>query len=850
MERRALYEAPPRLPIASERPREREPGCRRCPLHAGARTVCMPADGGSAEQAGPVLLVIGEAPTREDDQIGAPMVSATGRMVRSQISRLWPGRVVYTNALGCPAQGKIDWKNVNACRGYLRRVVDQAKPDRILLLGTWAFASFVGEALPPLSVRRGYAYLDDAPVFLLNAAAPAMRNRFVRTAFDSDLKHALTCEPPKRTPVDATFGMVRTRADALEAVADLRADRWFGFDVEWSGAVWDDREHFRVLCLTAARRGCDDAWAWDEAALNDPETADPLWELMRDPSIGKHAWGAKADFQGLKCGFGVVVENLHGDGSLWRKQLESDVEAELSTQSWLVGMGGHKAEAQAYLQRACQALAQLKNNPTSLLPGMDHRAAVAWRRHPDFGALTYAHDLVPVDVEIRYCARDTVALVRIDTMLEPTIFGQEHTRYAWERIIKSSSWSFARLEEWGLAVDVEHTRQFAAFLRVQLDQVEQQAAVHGRFEIGNPQNVEVFLFDKLGLRSTRQTPSGKRSTDADALEDIVDDHPVVSLILEHRRLDKLRSTYADGLLEHVRVSGRVHPRFKIDGTRTGRSSTTEPNLANIPRTATVESTMAKDCYVAPRGRKLIEVDLSQIEYRMAALLSGDPKMIAAFQSGEDFHWRTARLISKVAWGVDPTKVTEHHRSLAKTVVFGLLYGKTARTLAMDLGITVAAAQRIVDAVMGEFVVLKQWLIDCKNYARKHGVVWTYFLGQRARCRQLWDIGSDDDKKRSTAENGSGNTPCQGSAAFYVLTALEPIIRWIDEDGIPAKVVNTVYDSILLEADNAWVDDVAAYAKDTLESYDVSPLKLVADVKVGPSWGSLKKWVDPRSSAQG
>jgi DNA polymerase-1 len=250
--------------------------------------------------------------------------------------------------------------------------------------------------------------------------------------------------------------------------------------------------------------------------------------------------------------------------------------------------------------------------------------------------------------------------------------------------------------------------------------------------------------------------------------------------------------------------------------------------------------MVRDLFVAERGKVLVSLDYSQLELRVAAMLSQDPVMLAIYESGVDFHQKTAEMISMVAWGIPPEQVEKKHRSLAKTVNFGILYGKTAVTFAKEFGISHKAAQAIIDAIMGRFSKLAAWKENSLREARFSGEVWTHWDGRPARRRPLWGIGSALDGERITAENGSGNTPIQGTASDYCVASLCGIVDWVLDSGVPAKVILPVHDSIMLEVAEPAVSEVVDYCRTVMEGWPSQGVKLVADVEIGPSWGSLEK----------
>jgi DNA polymerase-1 len=256
--------------------------------------------------------------------------------------------------------------------------------------------------------------------------------------------------------------------------------------------------------------------------------------------------------------------------------------------------------------------------------------------------------------------------------------------------------------------------------------------------------------------------------------------------------------------------------------------------------------MARDIFTASPGYVLLSADYSQLELRVAAMLSGDEEMKAIYNSGVDYHLRTAQLIAPIVWHVDGATIETKgkERSFAKTVNFGLLYGKTDAGLAYELGCTRAEAEAVRRAILGRFKQLARWLRDQVAYARQHGCVWTSWLGEPARRRYIYRIADQDEAIRRHAENQAYNTPVQGSASDYCLASLIELVRWLREDAVPAKAVLTVYDSIIFECREDAVAEVAWRARDVMRGWPSFGVPLVVDFEVGTAWGSLKKYELP------
>ncbi len=748
-----LYEALPRAAIESSPRASLDAGCTRCELYARAKTVCLGADG---EPGG--LLVVGESPGRNEDACGRPFIGESGGALRRVIKRYWTGGpVVLDNAVRCvPGKDGLKDKHVAACRPYLAGTLGEARPTRIVTLGAWAAYSVLGRSVAPFSTRRGYAFLTGGgkivPVFTVLHPAAALRNRFVAQWFDADMQWALTAEPP-RPPWDADVHVVESEADARLATARLREAAWSMFDVETAGLLFDPS--FRLLSVSFCAQGERDAWVWGREALSDPCVVAPMLDYLADATALKGGTNVKFDMLAAFCASrGVMPRGVKIDVRLWRKLLEPEADARLDRMAELVGMGGMKEENAAHLEEGKAKVARVlsyerrkaareakiargeKVSKTMSVPegpltlaelGIDP-ALERVVRSDAYDKDTWAYALVPKDVLYRYNARDAVATAALAERLEPELRAVPSIARVWDAIVEGASRAVAQVESWGVAANKDAIVAFDRYLEAREHELLNKLNGHARLENWNSRDqIADLLFGKLGLPSIKLTDAGEDSTDKDVLEALRTKHPLVGHLIDYRSVTKLRGTYARGLLPHVRPDGRIHPTLLLDGARTGRWSCKDPNLQNQPRPKDNDGGVAKmvrDNFVASPGCRLVEFDYSQIEIRVAAMLSGDPVMQEILRSGADFHQRTAEMIAKVAWGIDPSQVTDAHRTQAKAVNFGIIYGKTARTLAAEWGVSVSVAQGIVDAIFDRFQRLEAWRKERLAEARRTGEVWT------------------------------------------------------------------------------------------------------------------------------
>ena len=846
----------PRVAIETEARLDVDKGCTRCALREGARNVCIGADGVPGG-----LLVVGEAPSRDDDALGRPFVGVSGRYLRAQVDRVWSGPVVYDTAVRCAGTArdlkKIE-KGVEPCRPFLAQTVSEAAPQRIIALGSLAALSVLGRVVSPLTCRKAYAFTGDGvPVFVLFSPLLGMRNRFLRGRFEEDIEWACTVTPTP-TPTNAVARLVETVEDAEKAIEELRAtgDR-FGVDAETAGQMFDPS--FRIITFAVAAWGSRDAYVWSRAACASPAVRAPLLAFLRDKEVTKGGANVKYDMVAVLAAWGAMPRNVSWDCRLARKVLDSDANAKLAVMAESVGMGGHKAEMEAAIAAGKdpirKELARERREEKKHLAGKGPPAVPAQLR--PLGVDVELEKLVRDDsvedekwqyavtsdeVLYRYVARDAVSSVALGEKFEAELEAEPALARVWSKIVARTPVALAQIEAWGIQVDTRALRTFDSYLGAKEEAARRALAGYSDINWRSRDQIADLLFTQYKLPVVKLTDTEQASTDADALEQLRDLHPVVPHLIGFREVTKLRGTYGLGMLRHVRADGRIHPSILSDGARTGRTSSQDPNMQNIPspKRRPTEGRMARDVFVARPGWKLVQLDYSQVELRVAAMLSRDPDMIAIFQAGVDFHLKTAQMISQLAWKIPPEAVTDEHRALAKTVNFGLLYGKKAHTLAREWGCAVSVADRIVEAILGKFKGLNKWLRDRLHETQRTGFSWTEWEGLPARRRDMYRVASPDDGQRATAENGAGNTPIQGTASDFLMASIVDSVEWLRADVVPAMLILPVHDSLLFEVRRDAVEEVIGVAREIMTSHDSRGVPLLVDVEVGDCWGSISK----------
>ncbi|HWS03040.1 MAG TPA: DNA polymerase I [Gammaproteobacteria bacterium] len=387
----------------------------------------------------------------------------------------------------------------------------------------------------------------------------------------------------------------------------------------------------------------------------------------------------------------------------------------------------------------------------------------------------------------------------------------------------------SRIERTGVLVDTKMLAQQSRELATRLHEIEQEAhRVAGQpFNLGSPKQIQEILYEKQGLPVLAKTPKGAPSTAENVLAELAQDYPLPRLILDHRSLSKLKSTYTDRLPEQVDArTGRVHTSYHQAVAATGRLSSTDPNLQNIP-VRTEEGRRIRQAFIAPPGHKLVAADYSQIELRIMAHLSGDAGLLQAFAAGQDIHRATAAEV----FGVAPEQVSSDQRRSAKAINFGLIYGMSAFGLAKQLGIERGAAQEYVDLYFARYPGVKTYMDETRAQAHELGYVETVF----GRRLYLPDINARNVQQRNAAERTAINAPMQGTAADIIKRAMIRTDTWLRDSGVQAQMIMQVHDELVFEADETALEAVKAGVRECMQNAAKLRVPLDVDIGIGNNW---------------
>ena len=438
------------------------------------------------------------------------------------------------------------------------------------------------------------------------------------------------------------------------------------------------------------------------------------------------------------------------------------------------------------------------------------------------GAKQICFDQVDLDTATRYAAEDADITLQLHQTLSPQLRGKLAEVY--RNIEMPSRQVLYIMERNGVLIDSAKLGGQSRELGEKILAIETQAyAVAGQpFNLNSPKQIQEILFDKLGLPVKKKTPSGTPSTDEEVLQELALDYPLPKILLEHRGIAKLKSTYTDKLPQMVdRKTGRVHTSYSQAVVVTGRLASSDPNLQNIP-IRTPEGRRIREAFIAPQGSRIVSADYSQIELRIMAHLSGDEGLLRAFANNEDIHRATAAEV----FGTAPDDVSSEQRRYAKVINFGLIYGMSAFGLASQLNIERSAAQQYIDLYFARYPGVKNYMDSTREQARRQGFVETVF------GRRLWlpEINGANGMKRQGAERAAINAPMQGTAADLIKLAMVAVQDWLEKEKLHTRLIMQVHDELVLEVPQAELHHVKEKLCDLM--CHVAELKVPLEVGLG------------------
>ena len=447
------------------------------------------------------------------------------------------------------------------------------------------------------------------------------------------------------------------------------------------------------------------------------------------------------------------------------------------------------------------------------------------------GAKAVGFNQVTVETAAEYAAEDADITLQLHEAMYPIIARDAKLDFIYSQIEMPSSACLFTIERNGVLIDAEMLRAQSNEIGLKLIELENQAyELAGQpFNLASPKQLQEILFDKLGIKPTKKTPSGAPSTDEDVLQELALDHPLPKVLLEYRGLAKLKSTYTDKLPRMINAAtGRVHTSYNQAVAITGRLASSDPNLQNIP-VRSAEGRRIREAFIAPKGSHIVSADYSQIELRIMAHLSQDAGMLQAFANNEDIHRHTAAEV----FGVEKDAVDNEQRRYAKVINFGLIYGMSAFGLAQNLNIERSAAASYIERYFARYPGVKAYMENTRQIAKQQGYVETYF------GRRLWvpEINSANVQRRNGAERAAINAPMQGTAADLIKLAMIAVDKWLKETGLKTKLIMQVHDELVLEVPDNELELVKKTLPELMQNVAKLSVPLLAEVGVGSNWES-------------
>ncbi len=445
------------------------------------------------------------------------------------------------------------------------------------------------------------------------------------------------------------------------------------------------------------------------------------------------------------------------------------------------------------------------------------------------GAKQLCFDEVDIEVATAYAAEDADITLRLHQTLWPKLEETPSLQNIYWEIERPLINVLRKMEYLGVLVDAGMLQQQSQELAATMATTE--AVVHklagGPFNLSSPKQLQEILYDRLGLPILGKTPKGQPSTAESVLQDLADDYELPKVILEYRALAKLKSTYTDKLPAEINSrTGRIHTSYHQAVAATGRLSSSDPNLQNIP-VRTPAGRRIRQAFIAPPGYKLLAADYSQIELRIMAHLSEDPGLLAAFAADIDIHRATAAEV----FGISPDEVSDDERRSAKAINFGLIYGMSAFGLARQLGIDRGQAREYVDLYFSRYPGVKAYMDRTRERAREHGYVSTVY----GRRLYLPEIDSRNHQRRQYAERSAINAPMQGTAADIIKRAMIQVDEWLTSSGADARVIMQVHDELVFEVIEPECAEIAREVQRIMESAASLSVPLKVDFGFGANW---------------
>jgi len=784
--------------------------CTKCDLHKTRQNIVFGE--------GPVpcdLMLVGEAPGKSEDEWGHPFCGESGQLLNQMLLSVGLDRknIYITNICKCiPPASKVAKKSVrppkrdeiDACFPYFEQEIQAVKPKLIILAGNVALKAFYKDNKLTITKHHGIIkYSEKYQVHTLSIFHPAavLRHPEYMHLVIEDLQKAkqfLQTGEVKTEKVQAVFvnsfdkaKKLLTKLTTIDFTYDLettdlnfRTDKiiCFGFGI-------NTKKGFCLPWLTP--EGND---YWTESQKSD--LLDLFKKVFNSP-YRKVAHNGKFDNKFLMK-LGIEVNNFYFDTLLAHYLLDENAQ----------GMHSLKDLARRYTPYANYELPldeYIKKQKSKSFLG------------------------IPYDILSYYNCADVVVTYYLWKVFEPKLQKLNLTPL-FRKILIPLSKVYADLEYRGIQVDIKYLNSLKTELTQKAKDIEQKIFESaGEINLRSPQQLRELLFKKLKLKPVKESEKGNYATDEETLTVLASKHEIPKLILEYRKTYKMLSTYVLGIEELLDENNRVHTNYLLHGTTTGRMSSQAPNLQNIPRDSDI-----RNLFTAPKGMLLCQGDYSQAELRGLAQYSKDEQLIHDLITSPDFH----KQVASYFFGKPFESITKEERTVSKTIIFGLIYGRSAWSVAKQLGIEEREAKQLINKFFAKYPRVQQWISNIQSFVKQYGFVKSFF----GRYRRLPGIKIADKKMYAEALRQAVNSPIQSLAADitnYAAIRLDSIVKEYN-----AHFVANVHDSLLYEVPEEHIYTVARIIKTEMERpIKGFIIKFPVEIKIGKHWGSLEVWED-------
>jgi len=834
--------------------------CNKCKLFKTCKNPCI-------QGVGPIpvdIMLVGEAPGKEEDLQKEPFVGVAGKRLdiilkEAKLDRKY---LYISNTVRCrpPENRDPEPEEIKACFPYLEEEIQKVKPKIIVPLGGIALQAIQGlEGSTSWAGTKHWSEKYNCWIMPTFHPAYICRRLGLQGVMVDHLKNVVEWlknpvepDPPKYVIID-TIEKAQKFFDKLNSV-DI-----FAFDTETSGLdFWKDK----ILCcsfswkertgvvLPILQQHCQEFWKPEEKKW----IIDQLKKVL-ESNIGKIGQNLSFDIQFLKSNE-IKLNNFTFDTMLAHHLLDENVGREghgLDTMvlRYFPDMGKYDEELSKYLLNKNTSYAVISNEVLWKYSAAD--ADATFRCYQKFKLELKKQGLM------RLFNKITIPFQKV--LLETEYYGVKldidrlkELRVEYEKRLKKIEEEFRGTDavkkvEKALynrsAKKIEERFDSLKSKRLPKEEYIQKYTKPTSFNLRSSDHLRILLFNVLGFEPIKMTKGGKSgkksfSTDAEVLDSLIDKSPELVKLKEHRDLSKLLSTYVIGMLERVDENGRIHTDYHVDGTVTGRLSSSNPNLQNIPRDSVI-----KECFIAELGYELCEIDFAQAEFKCWGHYSNDKKMIEAINSGIDVHKQTA----SVCFNKKIEEITKDERQQAKNSTFGIMYGRGAKSLAAEHGMSEEDAERIRTIFFDRYPKAKEWIVNIKKVAQEYGEVVNAF----GRIRRLpaaqipWSKNMErhDEKDKSEAMRQAVNSPIQSMAADITAITAIRVDKRLQQLNSKIRLVLTVHDSLIYEFPKEERNIIVQIAKEevvrgynTIEGSIRVPMKV--DIKVGEKWRKLEE----------